>query len=531
MALTRRLCMENICSKFKVFFDSLQTKENWFRFGTVFSTKEKNYFFDTGTGKVFEISKPTKLALDCILRTNNFDNLSQLGLTCEELEEALQDIKTTVQEENILKAPPVEYLISRAPTKDALKDALGHQIDSLTLELTEKCNLRCKYCIYSDSRTDYRNFETHDMSIETVKKSIDFLFDHSESDVFLCFYGGEPLLKFDLIQYAVEYANKKAQQLNRKITYSMTSNMVLMDDEKSQYIGSMENFSVMASIDGPKEIHDLNRVTINGEGSFEKAIGGVYRLVKARNKNGIDMPILFSSVITPPYTEKKFDEIQSFIKSLDWLPKNSSIQIGYESREPKKELYIPINSREENQLGYNDTIGDIMDPLEEWSMAKENTDLENIFSYSYLSKGFAIIHQRKIADKPFPYYTMHGCCIPGGRKCYITVNGDILPCERVGSIAAIGNVDTGYDIEKIFETYIEEYSKEAVKYCSECWAVNICSDCYSGCMDKNGHVNFSYKHPRCRSTRKHIRYDLVCYHELLEHRPDVISKINEIQMV
>lgn len=120
--------MENICSKFKVFFDSLQTKENWFRFGTVFSTNEKNYFFDTGTGKVFEISKPTKLALDCILRTNNFDNLSQLGLTCEELEEALQDIKTTVQEENILKAPPVEYLISRAPTKDALKDALGHQI-------------------------------------------------------------------------------------------------------------------------------------------------------------------------------------------------------------------------------------------------------------------------------------------------------------------------------------------------------------------------------------------------------------------
>ena len=84
--------------------------------------------------------------------------------------------------------------------------------------------------------------------------------------------------------------------------------------------------------------------------------------------------------------------------------------------------------------------------------------------------------------------------------------------------------------KNIEKNYYEDYIQEAVRYCGECWAVNICTKCHQDCMDKNGHVDFDYRHANCEFERNEILLHLKIYHELLEHNPEQIQKLNEIDV-
>ena len=111
-------------------------------------------------------------------------------------------------------------------------------MNSITLELTERCNLRCKYCVYSETNNDYRTFGIKDMTFETAQKAIDFLMEHSSEDkrVFIGLYGGEPLLRFPLVKQVIAYVQKRYSQ--RDVYYSMTSNMTLMTEEIHSFMSS-----------------------------------------------------------------------------------------------------------------------------------------------------------------------------------------------------------------------------------------------------------------------------------------------------
>jgi len=515
--------------KIKEFFDGLQTKENWFRFGTVFTTSGKCYFYDTGTGKIFSINENVYLVLDCILRTNNFDNLKKIGLSADALEDVLEQIKETVAAEHILQAVPVTEANIATASKEFLRENLK-SIDSVTLEVTERCNLRCSYCIYGDEHADFRDFGTKDMNIETAKKAADFLFHYGCNDVYYGFYGGEPLLRFDLMKEAIEYTLSK-KPADTQLYFSMTSNMTLMTEEIAEFIGSIENFIVLASVDGPAEIHDKNRVFANGQGSFDATMRGVKLLVDARKRHNIDRPMMFSAVLSPPYTKEKFNSIQKFIYEADWMPENSLVQTGYINYGPKSQMYISINERPENQLSYDGSLRGF-DPLQDWAVyTSDYPDYGETFATAYLDKPFKKLHERRISEKPMPMYPMGGCCMPGARKAFVLTTGEILPCERVGTISPIGNINTGYDVDLIHKVYYEDFNRQAAIYCGECWAINLCSSCYSGCMNADGTVDFSYRHKQCAGTREQIRFDLVCYHEVLERSPEIILRLNQMEMV
>lgn len=517
--------------KVKQYFDSLQTKENWFRFGTTFKTLNKNYYLDTGTGKIFEIDDDVYKLLDCILRTNNFDNLDKLCIGDDDLEDTLEKIIQAVEIEHILQAPPVTTENIICPTKDELLHKYD-SINSITLEVTERCNLRCDYCIYGEEHDDYRSFGTKDMSSKTAKQAVDFLFNHaSKETVYLSFYGGEPLLRFDLIKEITEYAlDNKPKDIS--LIFSMTSNMTLMTEEMAEFIGSIDNFSVMASVDGPEDIHDAHRKFSDGKGSFAATMRGVKLLVEARARKGVQLPIMFSAVLTPPYSYERFDSIQNFISEISWLPSGSFIQTGYVSYGACKQEYIPINERPENQLNYDvDSSYKGVDPLEKWAVFESGKSYDKTFSAAYLNRPFKMIHERKISEKPYQYYTMNGCCIPGARKAYVLTSGEIIPCERVGTIASMGNISNGYNLELIHQKYFVDYINQAAKYCGECWAINICPNCYSDCMSTDGNVDFSYRHKPCQSTRRRLQYDLACYYEILERSPRLIQRLNDYQLV
>lgn len=175
--------------------------------------------------------------------------------------------------------PAIEKLRDRGYLKDRADFEMVHPMDStleyslercigtIALQVTQGCNLRCKYCAYSGSY-DNRVHSSKRMSKEIAFKAIDFLFDHSidRDRVSLGFYGGEPLLELDLIKECVKYAKKKS--IGKELMFNITSNTTLITDEVLKFLYDNE-FSLTVSLDGDRQAHDKNRVfAANGAGTF-----------------------------------------------------------------------------------------------------------------------------------------------------------------------------------------------------------------------------------------------------------------------
>ena len=133
----------------------------------------------------------------------------------------------------------------------------------MELILTDQCNLRCSYCFEKDKNP-------HNMSDETAMASVDFLMEESgpTKNLTLLFFGGEPLLRFDLMQKVWEYATKRADALGKKINWDMTTNGTLVTEEKARWLRD-HGVKYLLSMDGGKEDHDRYRKYANGRGSFD----------------------------------------------------------------------------------------------------------------------------------------------------------------------------------------------------------------------------------------------------------------------
>ncbi|HBV81661.1 MAG TPA: hypothetical protein DEB74_02420 [Lachnospiraceae bacterium] len=106
--------------------------------------------------------------LECLLETDTFDSIFQLGIANEELYASLQEIKEAVQNENILQAPPVLTMVG--PQTHSLEETIYGDSKQITLEITERCDFRCNYCIYSEGYESFREFGNKDMSFDAAKK-------------------------------------------------------------------------------------------------------------------------------------------------------------------------------------------------------------------------------------------------------------------------------------------------------------------------------------------------------------------------
>lgn len=153
-------------------------------------------------------------------------------------------------------------------------------VKALCLHMAHDCNLKCKYCFASQG--DF-NGPKGLMSLEVGKASIDFLIDNSGSrkNLEVDFFGGEPLMNFEVVKELVEYGNKKAEEKNKIFRFTITTNGVLLNDEIIAYINEhMHN--VVLSLDGRKEINDVMRPTINNKGSYELIVPKYQKLIEGR---------------------------------------------------------------------------------------------------------------------------------------------------------------------------------------------------------------------------------------------------------
>lgn len=130
---------------------------------------------------------------------------------------------------------------------------------SITLQITQNCNLRCAYCPYTENNGDDRLHSNKKMTRQTAYSAINYLQEHSiDSEVLVVgFYGGEPLLEFDLIKEVVEYTEKRF--IGKQVIFSITTNATLLDEKKLSFFNK-HNVMLMVSLDGPQKVNDNGRV-------------------------------------------------------------------------------------------------------------------------------------------------------------------------------------------------------------------------------------------------------------------------------
>ncbi|MFQ6032643.1 MAG: radical SAM protein, partial [Candidatus Zixiibacteriota bacterium] len=201
--------------------------------------------------------------------------------------EIVVELQSNYAETDILTALEELEKVGALKEKDSLTSSYGPlqnaPIKSLALNVCHDCNLRCRYC-YGNGGT-YGGRKAY-MKKEIAEAAVDFLLTNSEAvkKCSIIFFGGEPLLNFELIKRMVEYSEQQAVTAGKRIHFSLTTNGTLFTRQIIDYLNE-KKIGVMVSIDGPKKIQDAMRPCLNGKGSYDIILPGLQRFLESRNGN------------------------------------------------------------------------------------------------------------------------------------------------------------------------------------------------------------------------------------------------------
>jgi uncharacterized protein len=376
---------------------------------------------------------------------------------------------------------------------------LDRKLSKITLQLTQNCNFRCTYCIYSEQHNlMQRSHSNIKMSWETAKQAIDFLWDHSVDSkrINIGLYGGEPLLEFPLIQRIVKYCVDRFS--GKELTFNITTNGTLLRDEMI-YFFQKYNVSVMISLDGPKEINDKNRVFKNGQGTYEQVIKRIKRVKEIAPEFADKLQV--SMVIDP---QNDFDCINSITlegSDLDKVMINPSmVEFGYEDRSISISEEYSYKSEYQRFLStlahYNRYSSDDVSPIANSSTTRIFDECSKVDSSPALST----------IDVP------SGPCIPGPLRLFVNAFGQLFPCERVSESSAsmmIGTLDQGFNMHNASQ--LLNVGKIAGEYCINCWCFRYCTLCAKGADDGSAQLSTERKLSACAQIQANANYKFKFY--------------------
>lgn len=345
------------------------------------------------------------------------------------------------------------------------------QLSSLTFEVTDKCNLQCKYCYYRDLYGGHDERFGKNMNFEIAKRLLDYLLNiwkdnTSPRTIVIGFYGGEPLLNFNLIQSIVYYI-KDHTISNIMFSYNMTTNGLLL----SKYIDFFVeyDFSILISLDGTKEDNCL-RVSPSGENSYERVYNNV-KYVQQKYSDYFKNRVSFNCVY---HSTSNLERITSFFKSE--FDKSISITEMNNSGVVKEKEYDTIYKNVYEDIRLSSKNKEINKHLlyNSPQIASLTIFLTKFISEKYTN--YRDMYKPKINNKILPT----GTCIPFDRKMFITVNGRILPCERISHEFSLGQIsEDGIDFYpgQIVSFYNDRF-KKIIHQCNHCYMQGACSQCF-----------------------------------------------------
>ena len=384
-------------------------------------------------------------------------------------------------------------------------DFYKQPIGGLCLEVTTNCNLRCSYCPFTiellsenNKESNARKHGSKNMSYEIALKAIGFYFEElkKRSRSFkegqkpiptLTFYGGEPLLRFDLIITCVkEFKSKPWKSIglgSDGFLVSLTTN--LTTDNKRILDDLVENdIDILVSIDGPQKENDKNRVFANSDRSVHKKVMENLEYIYLKAPVYFEKRVHFSAVYAPGHN---LDEIINFFSQKN-TASFSDLMTGTRVHHATAQYFAcpdSINFTCEDSKAWQNAsqfsakqLANVADKeqLERWKS-------QNVFNNS-MYKIFYDFEFRPRFRNQGNLVNTAPTCIPGIRKIFMSVNGNIHACERTDHSMPIGNVNCGYDIElirKLLSSYFDIMNSER---CRRCWGFRFCQFCPAPLINK-----------------------------------------------
>ena len=386
----------------------------------------------------------------------------------EELKLCMQDIKDLVAAKKLYTEDTFE------PMAGTFKERSGNVVKALCLHVAHTCNLNCSYCFASQGK--YHG-ERALMSFEVGKRALDFLVENSGSrrNLEIDFFGGEPLMNWDVVKELVKYARSIEKEHNKNFRFTLTTNGMLIDDDVIEF-ANKEMSNVVLSLDGRKEIHDATRVDYAGNGSYDKIVPKFKKLVASRGAQGYYMRGTFTHA-NPDFTKDVFH----------------MADLGF------------------TELSMEPVVAAADDPA---ALTPEDIKIVKA-QYEILAKemikrekegcGFTFYHYMlDLTEGPCIYKRIAGCG-SGTEYMAVTPWGDLYPCHQfVGDEAyKLGDIWNGVTNENLREEF-RSCNAYARPECADCWAKLYCSGgCAANAYHASGSIRGIYE-PGCELFRKRI---------------------------
>ena len=375
-------------------------------------------------------------------------------VTKEELELCFEDIEELKAQGKLFSEDTFE------PMAGDLKKKSAGIVKALCMHIAHTCNLNCSYCFASQGK--YHGDRAM-MSFEVGKQAFDFLIANSGTrrNLEVDFFGGEPLMNFDVVKELVAYARSIEKEHGKNFRFTLTTNGVLIDDDVIDF-ANKEMSNVVLSLDGRKEVHDRFRVDYNGKGSWEKIVPKFQKLVEAREGKNYYMRGTFTHH-NPDFLEDIKEMLSLGFKELSMEP--------------------VVCAADDPSALTDDDLPVVMKQYEDLAelMLKKHKEGDGFTFYHYMID---------LKGGPCIYKRISGCG-SGTEYMAVTPWGDLYPCHQfVGEEKyRLGDVWKGVTNTDIQNEFAEcnVYTREE---CRKCWARLYCS---GGCAANAYHATGSVK--------------------------------------
>ena len=389
-------------------------------------------------------------------------------VTEEDLKYCLEDIEALIKAGKLYTEDTFEDVAG------TFKERSGNVIKALCLHVAHTCNLNCAYCFASQGK--YHG-ERAVMSFEVGKRALDFLIENSGTrrNLEVDFFGGEPLMNWDVVKKLVAYARSVEKEYNKNFRFTLTTNGMLIDDDVIEF-ANKEMSNVVLSLDGRKEIHDLTRVDFAGNGSYDRIVPKFKKLVDARDGKGYYMRGTFTHA-NPDFTKDVFHMADLGFTELSMEP------VVCASDDPSA---LTPEDIEVVKKEYEILAGE---------MIKRKKEGRPFTFYHYMLD---------LTSGPCIYKRISGCG-SGTEYMAVTPWGDLYPCHQfVGEEEyKLGDIWNGVSNDAVREEFrsCNAYSREE---CKDCWAKLYCSGgCAANAYHASGSIRGVYK-PGCELFKKRI---------------------------
>ena len=389
-------------------------------------------------------------------------------ITREDIEECYGQVEELKAEGKLFASDTFEGMAGH------LKAKTSGVVKALCLHVAHTCNLNCSYCFASQGK--YHG-DRAIMSYEVGKRALDFLVENSGNrrNLEVDFFGGEPLMNFDVVKRLVAYARSIEKEKGKNFRFTLTTNGVLVDDDVIEF-ANRECSNVVLSLDGRKEVHDRYRVDYAGNGSWDKIVPKFQKFVEARGGKNYYMRGTFTHA-NPDFLED--------IKVM--------LDLGF------CELSMePVVCAEGDPSALtDDDLPIVMEQYEKLA--------ELMIERDKAGKPFTFYHYMiDLSGGPCIYKRISGCG-SGTEYMAVTPWGDLYPCHQfVGEEKfKLGDIWQGVT-NKETQCEFGNCNVYARPDCRDCWAKLYCSGgCAANAYHSTGSVNGVYEYG-CKLFRKRM---------------------------